>query len=403
MSANGGDDVEIAVSFVTRLPEAFRVSESPITVPGKLTRYGLSEVVNHLLGTETPTPFDFLVDGVLLRTSLAKLALKVRASAEATLVVEYVPALGPPTAAETAPHDDWVSSVDGSWATAVVSGGYDNKARLWSPKGKLLAELDGHNAQVCAVSLAPPSDGSAGSESAVVLTASADGTARSYAVTVKGKKCDVGDIRVFKGHTGTVTDIAAAFGVAVFATASVDGSARVWKLDGGEFAEEKKVKKRKKSKEVDDDDDDDDMNVDEPQIGLGEELVLSGHTDQVRAVSWASSEVLWTGSFDHTIRSWNIETGEEIESHSTHHGVHCLSVTAGGNKIAFGGVDAVVNVWDAREGATAKGCLKLKSHEVRRRPQRVCSRKYLKQVKDVNLIDSRHSCVRAKSNTLIFY
>ena len=68
MSANGGDDVEIAVSFVTRLPEAFRVSESPITVPGKLTRYGLSEVVNHLLGTETPTPFDFLVDGVLLRT-----------------------------------------------------------------------------------------------------------------------------------------------------------------------------------------------------------------------------------------------------------------------------------------------------------------------------------------------
>ena len=131
--------------------------------------------------------------------------------------------------------------------------------------------------------------------------------------------------------------------------------------------------------------------------------MLSGHTDQVRAVSWASSEVLWTGSFDHTIRSWNIETGEEIESHSTHHGVHCLSVTAGGNKIAFGGVDAVVNVWDAREGATAKGCLKLKSHEVRRRPQRVCSRKYLKQVNDVNLIDSRHSCVRAKSNTLIFY
>ena len=341
------------------------MSEAPITVPGKLTRYGLSEVVNHLLGTETPTPFDFLVDGALLRTSLAKLALKVGASAEATLVVEYVPALGPPTAAETAPHDDWVSSVDGSWATAVASGGYDNVARLWSPKGKLLAELEGHGAHVCAVSLAPPSDGGAGGESAVVLTASADGTARSTAVTVRGNKCDIGEIRVFKGHTSTVTDIAAAFGVAVFATASVDGSARVWKLNGGESAEEKKVKKRKTSKSADGDDD---MNVDGPRIGLGEELVLNGHTDQVRGVSWASSEVLWTGSYDHTIRAWNVETGEEIESHNTNHGVHCLAVTAGGNKIAFGGVDAVVNVWDPRDGATAKGCLKLRSHEVRQRP-----------------------------------
>ena len=55
MSNEDASDVEIAVSFVTRLPEEFRVSESAIEVPGRLTRYGLSEVVNHLLGATTPT------------------------------------------------------------------------------------------------------------------------------------------------------------------------------------------------------------------------------------------------------------------------------------------------------------------------------------------------------------
>jgi len=358
------DDVDVAVSFVTRLPDEYKVSASAIDVPGSLTRYGLSEVVNHLLARERAMAFDFLIDGALLRTSLKAMAMKIGASAETALVVEYVMAVAPPEARETAAHDDWVSAARGSWATAIATGSYDKKARLWSPKGVLLAELDGHTAHVCAVSLAPPSDGAAGGESAVVLTASADHTARSYAVTVKGKKCEVGEVRVFKGHVATVTDVAAAYGAAVFATASVDRTVRVWRLNGGESMDEKKVKNRKAAKK--DDGHDVDMDADEGlrEIGLGEELVLEGHADQVRAVSWATPEVLWTGSYDHTIRAWNVESGEEIESHATHHSVHCLDVTEGGNKIAFGGVECVVNVWDPRDGATAKGCLKLKSHQV---------------------------------------
>ena len=248
MSNEDANDVEIAVSFVTRLPEEFRVSESAIEVPGRLTRYGLSEVVNHLLGATTPTPFDFLIDGTLLRTSLAKLALRLGKSAEATLVVEYVPALGPPTAAETTKCEAWVSSIDGSWAKAVVTGSFDGKARLWSPVGKLLCEFEGAEERVCSVSLAPPSAGADAENACVVLAASADHTVRSYAVTLTGKKCELGEQRVFKGHEGTVTDVASAYGARLFASCSVDGTARVWKIDGGESANEKVTKKRKTSK-----------------------------------------------------------------------------------------------------------------------------------------------------------
>jgi len=356
-------DVDIAVSFVTRLPERYRVSESAIEVPGRLTRYGLSEVVNHLLGNETPTPFDFLVDGNLLRTSLAKLALRLGKSAEATLVVEYVPALAPPAPAEKAKCDDWVSSIDGSWAMAIATGSFDGKARLWSPKGDLLHEFDGHGERVCSVSLTPPS-GDASPENCVVLSASADGTVRSHAVTLTGKECVVGETRVFKGHTSTVLGVASAYGSQLFATCSVDGTARVWRLEGGELEDEKAAKKRKKESKNKKKGDDEDMDVDVPeQIGLGEELVLSGHTDQVHAVAWESSRLLWTASYDHTIRAWDVETGQEKESNPTNNSVHCLAVAPSGNKYAFGGSDRLVNVWDPRE-STSKACLKLKSHEV---------------------------------------
>ena len=67
------EEVQISCKFVTRLPEQYRIAPTPIAVPGKLTRYGLSEVINHLLNAEKPTAFDFVTeDGSLLRGSLAK-------------------------------------------------------------------------------------------------------------------------------------------------------------------------------------------------------------------------------------------------------------------------------------------------------------------------------------------
>lgn len=52
--------------------DEYAVSDEPLELPAKLTRYGLSELVNHLLQQAPPVPFDFLADGELLRTSLRK-------------------------------------------------------------------------------------------------------------------------------------------------------------------------------------------------------------------------------------------------------------------------------------------------------------------------------------------
>lgn len=51
-TSSGGERVErqIQVRFVTKLPPALRVVTSAFAIPAKLGRYGLSEVVNTLLG-----------------------------------------------------------------------------------------------------------------------------------------------------------------------------------------------------------------------------------------------------------------------------------------------------------------------------------------------------------------
>lgn len=53
MDITNGEEVverQIQAKFVTKLPPALRVVSSAFAIPAKLGRYGLSEVVNTLLG-----------------------------------------------------------------------------------------------------------------------------------------------------------------------------------------------------------------------------------------------------------------------------------------------------------------------------------------------------------------
>ena len=53
--SNAGQEAErqVQVKFVTKLPPSLRVVSSAFAIPAKLGRYGLSEVVNTLLGLGT--------------------------------------------------------------------------------------------------------------------------------------------------------------------------------------------------------------------------------------------------------------------------------------------------------------------------------------------------------------
>jgi ribosome biogenesis protein YTM1 len=59
------------------------------------------------IAADPARPFDFIVDGELVRKSLDKHLLEHNISPEAVVEVEYVPAVAPPEPKSSIPHDDW--------------------------------------------------------------------------------------------------------------------------------------------------------------------------------------------------------------------------------------------------------------------------------------------------------
>jgi WD40 repeat protein len=87
---------------------------------------------------------------------------------------------------------------------------------------------------------------------------------------------------------------------------------------------------------------------------------LSGHSGSVKAVAvTADGKRVISGSWDETVKVWNLETGEELFTLSGHSSyVQAVAVTADGNRVISGSWDKTVKVWNLeteKEEFTLKG------------------------------------------------
>lgn len=69
MASSG--DVQVGIRLVA-VDQQYAVPDAPLAVPASLNRFGLSEVVNQMLELEKRVPFDFSINGQLIRSSLTK-------------------------------------------------------------------------------------------------------------------------------------------------------------------------------------------------------------------------------------------------------------------------------------------------------------------------------------------
>nr|XP_025884615.1 ribosome biogenesis protein WDR12 homolog [Solanum lycopersicum] len=150
----------VQVRFVTKLKPPFKAPPTSIAIPSNLTRLGLSSIANNLLkaGKDNwnPEPFDFLIDGELVRMSLEEFLLAKGISAEKILEIEYIRAVAPRKQEEPSLHDDWVSAVDGSNSKFVLTGCYDGLGRIWKAAGSCTHLLEGHTGAVTSVCVVNP-------------------------------------------------------------------------------------------------------------------------------------------------------------------------------------------------------------------------------------------------------
>jgi WD40 repeat protein len=81
-------------------------------------------------------------------------------------------------------------------------------------------------------------------------------------------------------------------------------------------------------------------------------LTLEGHYGSINTVAiTVDGKKVISGSDDQNIRQWNLETGEELLTLQGHHGsVNTLAVTRDGNRLISGGGDQTIKVWNLETG-----------------------------------------------------
>ena len=85
-------------------------------------------------------------------------------------------------------------------------------------------------------------------------------------------------------------------------------------------------------------------------------LELKGHTSHVRCVTFSpDGKRIVSGSYDRTIRIWDLQTGclvmKPLKMHTG--GVYCVTFSPDGTQLASGGLDLTVLLWNAMTGRLA--------------------------------------------------
>ncbi|KAK9287803.1 hypothetical protein L1049_016244 [Liquidambar formosana] len=245
----------VQVRFVTKLQPALKAPNTSIAIPSNLTRMSLSAVVNNLLKAGNPNwepePFDFLIDGELVRMSLEQFLLAKGISAEKILEIEYIKAVAPRKQEEPSFHDDWVSAVDGSNPGFILTGCYDGFGRIWKASGLCTHVLGGHSDVITSIGIVNPE----GAGSVTVATASKDRTLRLWKIDTEEPQDHLTKSRAFKilrGHKASVQSVAAHPSGDMVCSGSWDCTINLWRTN--EFDVEGdlvSVKKRKVGNEAD--------------------------------------------------------------------------------------------------------------------------------------------------------
>ncbi|KAJ2161310.1 ribosome biogenesis protein ytm1 [Coemansia sp. RSA 552] len=328
----------------------YEVPDAPLVVPQQLQRYGLSEIVNHLLGHEKPVPFDFLVDGQFLRESISSYLTEHGLSAEDILTLEYVESMLPPTEIASYSHDDWISSVAAATADRFVVGSFDGIVRVWNAQSECESELRGHEAAVKCVTTA--SRGAAKKTRVEILSGSQDRTVIAWGTKGGQRKA----LYAARGHSDSVEAVAVNPANTHFVTASADSTLRFWSLAAPKQSEDAELdgaapatKKRRGGVDV----------VTKAAIGT-----LSGHVGAATSVCFNTDQEsqVFSGGWDHSLRVWDVASGVNVATSLCDKVVLDASYSGHSRLVATGHADRSVRLWDPRAADSTVVKLKLTSH-----------------------------------------
>ncbi|KAK6205535.1 ribosome biogenesis protein YTM1 [Scheffersomyces amazonensis] len=367
------DKSQVKIKFFTKEEdETLNVSDAPLYVPASLKRYGLSEVVNHLLGREgetdetKPIPFDFLIDGVLLRTSIQDYLTKNGLSSEAFLSLEYTRAVLPPSFLASFNSDDWISSIDTInpqsksvlstnmtiTQAKILSGSYDGIVRTYNMSGNVEKQYVGHSGPIRAVQwISPTRVVSAGNDRQVRLWK----TSNDEVTDIDDDEVQDGKtLAILEGHKAPVVSLSVEYKSNRILSAGYDNVVGVWSTNYKEMTSIKPLeydsnvlstasKKRRK------------MAVQDSTIRRRSPLsLLEGHSQPVEDVIFDinDSTVAYSVSQDHTIKTWDLVTSRCVDTRNTRYSLLSVLQLPNIHLLASGSTARHINLHDPRISST---------------------------------------------------
>ncbi|KAH3682909.1 hypothetical protein WICPIJ_006124 [Wickerhamomyces pijperi] len=321
------DKTQIKIRFFTREEDSqLQVEDKPLYVPISLKRFGLSEIVNHLLSTEKAIPFDFLINGTLLRTSIEEYLTANALSSEAYLSLEYTRSVLPPSYLASFNNEDWVSSLDIAHGE-ILSGSYDGIVRTWDLSGKVTKQYAGHSGAIKTVAWVSESRVvSGGLDRQIRLWKHSSAKTEALKTVEEDDEPEAGKtLAILEGHKAAISQLRVN-GNRIL-SAGYDNAIGLWSTnykemtivdpmaDPNNAVTSTAAKKRRK------------LALQDSTVRRRAPLAfLESHSQPVEDLIFDShdSSVAYSVSQDHTVKTWDLVTARAIDTRTT--GFSLLSI-----------------------------------------------------------------------------
>ncbi|GLB45523.1 putative NLE (NUC135) domain containing protein [Lyophyllum shimeji] len=307
--ASTSSTVSLPVVFTTQT--AYPLPTQKFMIPATWKRYQLSQLVNKALSLPQIVPFDFLVKGEILRTTLGEWCAEHGVGEEETLEIEYIESVMPPEKVSDFPHEDWVSSVSCKLHGQFFTASYDGHIRSFDYTKNATSSTHAHSAPITSICLVPTPSADPTSNTHTIASASHDLTAQLTQITLKSPETPSPPIATplatLHLHTAPVASIACDGAGTHLVTASWDGLVGLWDTSIPETDEvpqhEPSERERKKRRRVDEE------RKKAPR--KAPVSVLKSHIGRVSRALFALDEntKAYSCGFDSTVRVWDTETG----------------------------------------------------------------------------------------------
>ncbi|WVQ84238.1 ribosome biogenesis protein YTM1 [Cryptococcus sp. DSM 104549] len=358
------------------------IPQSTYFIPSAWRRFQLSELINQVLGNNAdngkkPVPFDFLVNGEVLRGSLEAWVKKNRGGDEESQIdVEYVRSVMPPEEAGRVEVEDWVSGLS------------------LSRNGYILLSSYLSHVQVLPLSAATPSSAlrtlplptslgatsctwlSPSSQETDILVAAGGVDRQVHVFSIPSLSPDsvapAREVYTLHGHTAPVSAVIGSSTGKEIVSGAWDGNLNLYILPESEPSEHQVpadpvsylpgqgTKKRRKLEK--------DMEkapieglTDGEATGEGgwrraPDGVMRGHSGRVGGLVWDKLDAgkIWSAGWDGSVRGWDVDSGAAgmVRQGPSDKAALCVDQWSVNGTLATGNMDRTICLWDTRQATS---------------------------------------------------